>query len=65
MRRLIVAAISTLILLYISISTTQDRGLRSIRWIPLMINLLRGGLPAALCLRPGASPAQSSAARGW
>jgi len=61
MRRLIVAALSALILLCISISTPKGRGLCSIRWTSLMINLLHVGSPAATSLRPGAPPAQSSA----
>ena len=61
MRRLIVAAFSALILLCISISTPQGRGLHSIRWTPLMINLLRVGSLAATSLRPGAPPAQAPA----
>jgi CHAT domain-containing protein/predicted negative regulator of RcsB-dependent stress response len=65
MRRLIVAALSALILLCVSISTPQGRGLRSIRWTPLMINLLRVGSPADTSLRPGAPPGQAPAgARG-
>jgi CHAT domain-containing protein len=61
MRCLIVAALSVLILLCISISAPQGHGLHSIRWTPLMINLLRIGSPAATSLRPGAPHAQSSA----
>ena len=61
MRRLIIAALSALILLCTPISTPQGRGLHSIRWTPLMINLLWGGAPAATSLRPVAPPAQASA----
>jgi hypothetical protein len=61
MRRLIVAVLSALILLCISISTPQGRGLHSIRWTPLRINLLRVGSPAAASLRPWAPPAQAPA----
>src|SRR5687767_14385924 len=61
MRRLIVAAFSALILLCISISIPQGRGLHSIRWTPLMINLLRVGSLAATSLRLGAPPAQAPA----
>jgi len=62
MRRLIIAALSALILLCVSISTPQGRGSRSIRWTPLMINLLiRAGAPAATSLRPVAPPAQAPA----
>jgi len=62
MRRLIIAALSALILLCVSISTPQGRGLHSIRWPPLMINLLiRAGAPAATSPRPVAVPAQAPA----
>ena len=62
MRRLILAALSALILLCISISTPQGRGLHSICWTPLMIDLLiRAGVPAAASPRPVAPPAQSPA----
>src|SRR5262247_2247980 len=62
MRRLIIAALSALILLCISISTPQGRGLYSIRRTPLMINLLiRAGAPAAASLWPVAPPAQAPA----
>ena len=54
MRRLIIAALSALILLCVPFSTPQGRGLHSIRWTPLIINLLiRAGAPAATSLRPG------------
>jgi hypothetical protein len=57
MRRLIIAALSALILLCVYISIPQGRGLHSIRWTPLMINLLfRAGSPAATSLRPEAPP---------
>jgi tetratricopeptide (TPR) repeat protein len=61
MRRLMIAALSALILLYVSISTPQARGLHSIRWPPLMINLLRAGAPATTSLWPLATPAQAPA----
>src|SRR5262252_7627582 len=61
MRRLIVAALSALILLYAPLSTPQSRGLRSIRWTPLMINPLGGGSPAATSARPGTPCAQAPA----
>jgi CHAT domain-containing protein/tetratricopeptide (TPR) repeat protein len=61
MRHLMIAAISALILLCVSISTPQSRGSHSIRWTPLMINLLRTGTAAAASLRPGASPVQTPA----
>src|SRR5262245_47862415 len=65
MRRLIITALSALILLCVSISTPQGRGLHSIRWTPLMINLLiRAGAPAATSLRPGGPPAQAPASAG-
>jgi CHAT domain-containing protein/predicted negative regulator of RcsB-dependent stress response len=46
MRRLMIAAISTLILLCLPISTPQGRGLHSIGWLTLRINLLRIGARA-------------------
>ncbi len=49
MRRLIIAALVTLILLYMPLSTPQSRGLHS------------SGAPAAASLGPGASPVQASA----
>jgi CHAT domain-containing protein/tetratricopeptide (TPR) repeat protein len=62
MRRLIIAALSALILLCVSISTPQGRGLHSIRWTPLMIDLLiRAGAPAATSPRPVAVSAQAPA----
>src|SRR5215475_7686407 len=62
MRRLIIAALSTLILLCVSISTPQGGGLHSIRLTPLMINILiRAGGPAATSPRPVARPVQSPA----
>src|SRR5262252_1374164 len=47
MRRLMIAALSALILLCVFISTPQSRGLHSIGWTPLMTNLLRAGAQAA------------------
>jgi CHAT domain-containing protein/tetratricopeptide (TPR) repeat protein len=62
MRRLIIAALSALILLCVSISTPQGRGLHSIRWTLPMINLLiRAGTPAAASPKPVAPPAQALA----
>jgi tetratricopeptide (TPR) repeat protein len=61
MRRLMITALSALILLCVSISTPQGRGLHSIRWTPLMINLLRAGAPAAASLWPVAPLAQAPA----
>src|SRR5262245_14886201 len=62
MSRLIIAALSALILLCVSISTPEGRGLHSIRWTSLMINLLiRAGAPAAASPSPGAAPAQAPA----
>jgi hypothetical protein len=62
MRRLMITALSALILLCVSISTPQGRGLHSIRWTPLMIDLLIwAGAPAAASPRPVAPPAQASA----
>src|SRR5262245_18913125 len=64
MRRLIIAALSALILLCVPISTPQGRGLHSSRWTPLMINLLiRAGAPAAASPRPVAAPAQAPASQ--
>src|SRR6266545_3759216 len=62
MRRLMITALSTLILLCVSISTPQGRGLHSIRWTPLMTNLLIwAGAPAAASPRPVAVPSQAPA----
>jgi CHAT domain-containing protein/tetratricopeptide (TPR) repeat protein len=62
MRRLMITAFSALILLCVPISTPQGRGLHSIRWTPLMINMLiRAEAPAAASPRPEAPPAQASA----
>src|SRR5262245_29608132 len=58
MRRLVIAALSALILLCTPISTPQGCGLHSNRWTPLIINLLRVGAPAVASLRPVAPPAQ-------
>src|SRR6266542_3377833 len=59
MRRLTIAALSALILLCVSISTPQGRGLHSIRWTPLVINLLMAEAQVATSPRPRASPAQA------
>src|SRR6266545_2748536 len=60
MRRLMIAALSALILLCTPFSDPQGGGLHSIRWTPHMINLLiRAGAPAATNLRPVAPPAQA------
>src|SRR5215831_6788284 len=61
MRRLIVAALSALILLYLPLSTPQSWVAHSIRWTPLMINPLGGGSPAATSARPGTPRAQAPA----
>src|SRR5215470_16679463 len=61
MRRLIVAALSALILLCVSISTPQGCGSYSIRWAPLTIILLRVVAPVAASLRPWAPTLQASA----
>jgi len=62
MRRLMITALSALILLCVSSSTPQGRGLHSIRWPPLMIDLLiRAGAPAAASPRPVAPHAQAPA----
>jgi CHAT domain-containing protein/Flp pilus assembly protein TadD len=62
MRRLMIAALSALILLCTPFSDPQGCGLYSIRWTPLMINpLIRAGTPATTSLRPVAPPAQAPA----
>jgi tetratricopeptide (TPR) repeat protein len=61
MRRLTIAALSTLILLCVSISTPQGRGAHSIRQTPLIINMLQVRAPAAASLRSVAAPAQAPA----
>src|SRR6266498_2660378 len=61
MRRLMIAALIALIFLCVPLSTTQSRGLHSIRWTPLMINLLGVGAPVGTRLRPVAWPAQMPA----
>jgi len=58
MRRLMIAVLSALILLCVSISTPQGHGLHSILRPPLMINLLRAVARAATSLRPEGPPAQ-------
>src|SRR5262245_4084561 len=61
MRHLIIVALPALILLCTHFSDPQGCGLHSIRWTPLMINLIRAGSPAATSLRPVAPPAQAPA----
>src|SRR5262249_43529538 len=61
MRRLIVAALSALILLCVPLSIPQGCGLHSIRWAPLTSNLLRLVAPVAASLRPWAPAVQASA----
>jgi CHAT domain-containing protein len=62
MLRVTIAALSTLILLCVSISTLQGRGTHSIRWTPLRFNLpVQAEVSAATNLRPEASPVQSPA----
>src|SRR6266511_3442007 len=61
MRHLIITVLPALILLCVPISTTQSRGLHSIRRTPHMIDQLCCGAPATSTLRPGASPAQAQA----
>jgi hypothetical protein len=64
MRRLMITALSALILLCVSISTPQGRGLHSIRRTPLMIDLLiQAVAPAATSPRPVAVPVQASASK--
>src|SRR5215831_16976789 len=55
-----IAALSALILLFVPTSTLQSCGLYSIRWTPLMTNLLLVGSPAATSRRPVAATAQAS-----
>jgi CHAT domain-containing protein/predicted negative regulator of RcsB-dependent stress response len=57
----IIAALSALMALCVPTSTLQSCGLHSIRWTPLMTNLLRVGSPAVTGLRPVAPPAQAPA----
>jgi CHAT domain-containing protein len=57
----IIAAFSALMLLCVPTLTLQSCGLYSIRWTPLMTNLLRVGSPAVTGLRPGTPPAQAPA----
>src|SRR5215467_12233268 len=60
MRRLMITSLSALVLLCVSISTSQGRGLHSIRRTPLMIDLLiRAGAPAATSPRPVVVPVQA------
>src|SRR5262245_6224834 len=61
MRRLMIAALSALILLCAPLSAPQSRGLHSIRWTPLMVDLLRAGSSSATSLRTGAPPVQTPA----
>src|SRR5262245_9973997 len=61
MRRLTIAALSALVLLCTLFSNHQGCGLHSIPWVPLMIDLSRGGAPAVASLWPGALHAQASA----
>src|SRR5262245_40960777 len=61
MRRLMIAALSALILLCTPISDFQGCGLHPIRWTPLIMNLLAVGAPAAASPRPEAPPVQASA----
>jgi CHAT domain-containing protein/predicted negative regulator of RcsB-dependent stress response len=59
MRRLMIAALSALILLCTPFLAPQGYGLRSIRRTPLRIDLLRVGAPADTSLRPGEPPAHA------
>jgi len=58
MRLLVIPTLSTLILLCAPITTPQGRELKSTRWPPLTINLLRVGAPAvrAYACERGAAP---------
>src|SRR5690349_17705426 len=64
MRRLTIAALSALVLLYAPFSDHQGCGLHSISWTPLMIDLSRGGAPAVASLQPVAPQAQVSVSEG-
>src|SRR5215813_622356 len=57
----IIAALSALMLLCVPTSTLQSCGLYSIRWTPLMTNLLGVGSPAATSLRSVGPTAQAPA----
>src|SRR5215813_15547708 len=61
MRCLKIAALSALILLCLPFSVTQSRGLPSIRRASLIVDLSRGGAPAATGLRPAPPPVQAPA----
>jgi CHAT domain-containing protein/tetratricopeptide (TPR) repeat protein len=61
MRRLIVVALSALILLCEYLTTPQSCELHSIRWAPVMINLFRVGAPAIANQRLGAATVQANA----
>jgi CHAT domain-containing protein/Tfp pilus assembly protein PilF len=60
MRRLMIAALSALILVCVSISTPQGHGLHSIRWTPLMTSLLWVGAPPAQASASERGAAQSA-----
>src|SRR4030095_11606150 len=60
MRRLMISALCALILLCTPFSDLQGR-VHSIRWTPLIINLLRAGAPAAASPKPVAPPARDFA----
>src|SRR5262245_46718795 len=64
MRSLIIATLSALILLCTPFSDLPGCGLHSIRWTPLIINLLGVGALAATSLGPAAPPVQASAGEG-
>src|SRR5262245_26773718 len=61
MRRLMIATLSALILLYVPLSTPQSGGLHSICRTHLTINLSQVGAPTATSLRPDSSSVQSPA----
>src|SRR5262245_62160915 len=64
MRCLVIAALSALILLCISISNIPGCGMHSISWPPLVINLLHVRAQTATSLKPSPSPSPAQAAVG-
>src|SRR5262245_3299351 len=60
MRRLVITALSALILMCVTISNPQGRGLRLIGWTPLMTSLLWVGTPPAQASASEGSAAQSA-----
>src|SRR5262245_63395981 len=60
MRRIVIAALSALILTCVTISNPQGRGLRLIGWTPLMTSLLWDGAPPAQASASERGAAQSA-----